>query len=805
MNMPLPERRLPPKKRLNWKRIVLITITIFVFVLIGVAFWAYLQLKKPIPETSGEHTLAGLHAPVNVYRDEQGVPHIEADNDEDLYYSQGYITAQDRMFQMDLSRRQASGMLSEVIGESALDTDKYFRTFGLRRAAEASLSAYNSETLDYLEAYAEGVNAYIENAVHEGTLPIEFRLLGYEPEPWTALDSLTIGKYMAYDLGGNWQGQAFRYWLAQNVSEEEALDLLPSYPEDGPVILEAVKDSDVDVEKAFANVSSYLPHPFNGSNNWVLSGEKTASGQPLLADDPHLGMGTPSIWYESHLSSPTVDVTGVIFAGVPGIILGHNQDIAWGVTNVGPDVQQLYLEERNPDNPEQFRYEGEWYDAEVVTEEIAISGEEEPVLHEVVLTRNGPLLSEYAHVDEEADYALSMRWTAHEASTELQAVLDYNRADDWDAFSEALTDFQTPAQNFVFASTDGTIAYRANGKIPIRSSEEDALLPVPGWDADYEWEGYIPWEELPKIVNPESGMISTANNQIGGEDYPYHLSHTWAQPYRHQRILDVLGESDAHTAEDMQTLQMDTVNLQAEEMLPILTEALNKESLRAIDREALEMLASWNQLDNREEAGPLLFHFWMEELSALLFKERIPEEMLELFEGRAGIVDELIRAAHAGDAGPWIEAGGGLGEVATASLQQAVDRAEALQGSTPEEWQWGEFHQVTFSHPLAAVTPLNYLFNASPTPVDGSRITVMAAGYNSETGATTHGAGWRGVMDLQDLSESYHIVGPGQSGHVTSDTYHSQLEDWVEGRFHATSTDLEVYRAEGEHLQLVPE
>ncbi len=731
------------KKRIPIKRVLLIGVTVLIVLLASTVIWGYLQLKKPLPQTSGDISLSGLSNEVNVYRDAQGVPHIEAQTDEDLYFAQGYVTAQDRLFQMDLSRRQASGQLAEVIGASMLDQDRFFRTFGLRRAAEASAAAYDEETYSYLESYAAGVNAFMEQAIEAGELPLEFRLAGYEPTPWEPLDSLTIGKYMAYDLGGNWQGQAFRYWLAQNVSGAEAIDLLPVYPEDGPVILDVAKSIPIDVETAFGSTTDYLPHPFNGSNNWVLSGEKTASGEPLLADDPHLGLATPSIWYETHLSSPSVNVTGVIFAGVPGIILGSNESIAWGVTNVGPDVQQLYFEQRHPEDPHQFLYDDDWYEAEVITEEIQVA-DEDPVTHEIVLTKNGPILSDYAHLNEDEEYALSMRWTAHEATTELQAVIGFNRANDWDSFEAALRNFQAPAQNFVFASTDGTIAYRANGLIPIRPSGDDALLPVPGWDSEYEWEGYIPWDELPTITNPDSGFISTANNQIAGDDYPYHLTHTWAQPYRHQRILDVLQEKNDHTVEDMQALQMDAVNLQAAEFIPLLTDALSEEELRKIDYSALDMLQSWNQIDSREEAGPLLFHFWIEELTDLLFAERIPEEVYELFDGRANSVDELLRSASAGKPGPWVEGAGGLEQLASSSFTRAVDRATDLQGDNPKDWKWGDYHQVIFNHPLAAISPLNYLFNAEALPVDGSRITVKAAGYNSETGAVTHGAGWRG-------------------------------------------------------------
>ncbi|AXF57959.1 penicillin acylase family protein [Salicibibacter kimchii] len=787
-----------------WKITLAILLGIILLVS-AAAVWAYFQLTSGLPQVEGESEVSGLESEVDVYRDENGVPHIEAENDRDLYYAQGFVTAQDRMVQMDLSRRQASGTLSEVIGEDALDADRYFRTFGLRRAAEASMSAYSDEAFEVAEAYAEGVNDYISHMISENEMPVEFRLLGYEPEPWTVLDSLTIGKFMAYDLGGNWQGQAFRHWLTNNVSEEEAQDLMPTYPEDGPVILDVAKDTNVDIEEAFADVSEYLPEPFNGSNNWVISGDHTESGSPLLADDPHLSLDTPSIWYETHLKSPSVNVTGVIFAGVPGIILGHNADIAWGVTNVGPDVQQLYMERRHPEDPYQFLYEDEWYDAEVVEEEIEVDGYDEPFLHETIITRHGPLISEYAHEEGAAgDDALALKWTAHDPSPEFEALMGINRADDWESFTTALEDFHAPAQNFVFADTDGNIGYRANGKIPIRSDDEDALFPVPGWTGEHDWEGFIPWDELPTIENPESGMISTANNQIDDEEYEYHLTHTWAQPYRHERILQMLEGGDNFTAEDMKAMQMDVQNLQASEFVPLLMEGVADEELREIDEEALEVLSSWDERDIADESGPLIFHLWMSAIPQVLFADAIPESVLDIFEGQPGIVDQLLRDAADGNPGPWMEKNGGLSEVTTEALQRAVNYAVNHQGDTPENWLWGDYHRSTFAHPFGDVGPLGILFNASPEAVDGSSITVMAASYDEETGDTNHGAGWRGVMDLADLSESEHIVAPGQSGHVMSDHYHDQVPDWVEGDYHRTSIEPDDYQSESKHLQLVP-
>jgi penicillin G amidase len=449
------------------RRIAVISLVVLLAIVLILALTAYLFIRKSLPVTEGKISVSGLQNKVTVNRDQNGVPHIEAKNLHDLYLAQGFVTAQDRMFQMDLSRRQASGELSEVIGTATVDKDKFFRTLGLRRAAESSYQNYSTQAKQVLQWYADGVNAYIKEAKKNGTLPVEFTLAGNTPKEWTPIDSLTIGKYMAFDLGGHWEGQAFRYYLLQNFSEEKALDLFPSYPKEAPTIIEALKDTKLDISKSFA--SAVIPNQWNGSNNWVVSGSKTQSGFPYLANDPHLGLATPSIWYESDLKAPGMNVNGVIFAGVPGIIVGRNDQIAWGVTNVGPDVQDLYIEKRNPNSPTQFEYNGKWEQAQVIHEPIKVK-DKKTIAYDVVVTRHGPIISDFAY-DKKQDTALALRWTALDPSTELEAVMKFDTAKNWDEFKQALTYFKTPAQNFVFASKDGTIAYRQMGSFQFGNKE----------------------------------------------------------------------------------------------------------------------------------------------------------------------------------------------------------------------------------------------------------------------------------------------------------------------------------------------
>ncbi|MBH0169902.1 penicillin acylase family protein [Fictibacillus sp. 18YEL24] len=785
-------------KRITWKKSLVIIGIAIVVILASAAGTAYFLLQKSKPVINGAIPLIGLQARVDVYRDSDGVPHIEAESMKDLFMAQGFVTAQDRMFQMDLSRRQASGKLSEVIGEKTLTRDKFFRTLGLRRAAEASYDEYSKEMKQYLSWYADGVNAYMDQAKKDNTLPIEFLLVGYEPEKWTPVDSLVIGKYMAFDLGGHWEGQAFRYYLTETFSKEKALDLFPGYPKDAPTILEDLQTEGIDFEKSFAG--SVIPNYHNGSNNWVVAGDKTKSGKPLLANDPHLSLGTPSIWYQAHLKAPDYEVSGVIFAGIPGIIVGHNKTIAWGVTNVGPDVQELYIEKRNPKNSYEFQYLANWEKADVVKERIKVKDKVD-VDHEVVITRHGPIISEFAHHDKPGT-ALSLKWTALQPSKELEAVILMNRSKNWTQFEKALQSFHTPAQNFVFASTDGTIAYKANGLIPVRKQEYTSL-PVPGWTDQYEWEGYIPWDELPTSVNPEKGYIATANNKVTADSYPYHISDTFAQPYRQQRIVEVLEGKEKLTAKDMQSLQFDQKNKQAEEMLPIFMQQVMKKPLNDKEKKVISLLKKWNHSDSKDSAAPLIFHIWMSHFSDELFKEEISEEMLKMFDGREQVVDELIRKANAGDPGPWIRENGGLEKVTQRSFESMITFLSEKFGDDSSKWKWGDFHTLTFEHPLAAIKPLHLLFNPPTQSMGGSRVTVGVAGWDRETGNITHGGAWRMVIDMSDTSRSYHVVGPGQSGHVLSPWYEDQVEDWATGKYHETALDQKKWPKD-QHLVLKP-
>nr|WP_106781627.1 penicillin acylase family protein [Lysinibacillus timonensis] len=767
-------------------------------VVVGIHFY----VASSLPKIEGQTIVKILDEDVAVTRDGAGVPHILAKTDADLYRAQGYVQAQDRLFQMDLARRQASGTLAEVIGESAVESDKLFRTFSLRDAAEKSWESYDEETKQILQWYSEGVNAYIS----EGKYPYEFTLLGYKPEEWTPIDSLTIGKYMAYDLGGNWKVQAFNHWALQNFSEEQAKELFVAYPENAPSIIEANLNQTVKVAGEFN--PDLLPNEFNGSNNWVISGEKTETGFPLLANDPHLGLSTPSIWYQMHLESPEQNVNGVIFAGVPGIILGHNESIAWGVTNVGPDVQDLYIETPNPEDPTQFKYDGKWEQAEVRSEPIKVK-DGETIEHEVVVTRHGPIISDYVSEEETPSAVFSMQWTALEPTHEFRAIFNINKANNWDEFETALEDFKAPAQNFVFASTDGTIAYKVVGQIPIRK-EGKGELPVPGDSSNYGWEGYIPYEELPTVVNPEKGYIATANNEVIGEEYPYHIANSWAPPYRYERIVEMIEsvetlaqentqktdseEPSKLTVKDMQAMQSDQKNLYAEEFLPHILPILKEQDIEGKYEEIITLLEEWEMYDNKDQGAPLVFNLMMKNMQETLYSGKIPEDILELMPAKYQVTDQLLREAFEGNPGIWITEAGGIDQVVYHTFENTVSDIQKDFGTKVSKWKWGSYNKLTFDHPIGSASEfLAPYLNPSKQSIGGSRITVQAASDDGQ-GNVDHGASWRFVADLSNLAVTYHLVSPGQSGHVKSIWYDNQISDWVYGRYHQTNINGELVK-----------
>jgi len=812
--------------------------------------YIFVTVRRSFPQTSGNLQLIGLDAPVDIYRDQFGIPQIYAQTTHDLFFAQGYVHAQDRFWQMDFWRHTGSGRLSEMFGDSTLDTDKFLRTLGWARVVQQELKEIDPENLAYLQAYSEGVNAYLDD--HKGSaLSLEYVVLkllnpGYEPEPWSPLNTLTWAKAMAWDLGGNMDSEIERAILLKTLTPQQLDELIPPYPADKPVIVPAANTAVklnlqpplASSTRLWANVNPTLldiSRKFNalddllgssgaglGSNNWVISGKLTSTGMPLLANDPHLAAQMPSIWYEIGLHCQPkgpdcpFDVTGFSFAGVPSVIIGHNDRIAWGLTNVGPDVQDLYIEKVNPQNPNQYEVNGQWVDMQLVQETIQVGGGD-PVPLTVRYTRHGPIISETylpadftdkAGIELPSPYVVALRWTALEPSKVFEAIFGFNRAQNWDEFRQAARGFAAPAQNLVYADVDGNIGYQMPGWVPIRANG-DGSLPVPGWTDDYEWNGYIPFEQLPFAFNPPQGYLATANNAVVGFDYPYLITTVWDYGFRAQRIVDMIETAPKPIdIAYIQQMQGDDKNLNAQNLVPVLLQIpLNDSRLE----NARQILDGWDYQETMDSSSGALFQSFWKHLLADTFQDDLPEDY---WPGGDSRWFEVIRNLVQQPDSPWwdvqttpqVEQ---RDQIFKQAFSEAVDELESSQGKNPSGWSWGALHTLTFVNQSlgeSGVAPIEALFNRGPFQTSGSSSIVNATGWNaSRSYKVTSLPSMRMIVDLSDLENSLSIHTTGESGHA----YHPNYVDMADMYRNIQYLPMLWERSQVEahaktHLQLAP-
>lgn len=768
-------------KRLGKLLLVLSTIVLVLAVIVAAAgVWF---VRRPWPKINGDIAVEGLSATVEIIRDEWGVPHIYAQNEHDLFFAQGYVHAQDRLWQMEFNRRVASGTLSAILGQATLDTDRFMRTIGLRRAAEKDWALAEGETREALQAYADGVNAFIES---NGSLPLEFTILGTQPEPWTPVDTLAWGKVMSYFLCGNYDEELLRARLIAGLGQKAAQQLMPPYPGDGPFIVppEALdyawlRDGEF-LQLDAAALGGGWPRTDWGSNNWVVHGSRTATGLPLLANDMHLGLEMPAVWYENGLHSGRFNSVGYSFPGVPMVIVGHNERIAWAVTNLPSDVQDFYIEKLDdPAHPTQYEFQGGWRDLEVLHETIEVKGES-PVTLQVLSTHHGPIMN---RVLGNLPYAepLALRWTALDGTYLFNAVHGINLATNWDEFRQALTYWDAPSQNFIYADVDGNIGYQSPGKIPIRAAGHQGSVPVPGWTGEYEWQGFIPFDELPRTYNPPAGFIATANNKVVTDDYPYRITDDWSAPYRAQRIVDLLAADDSITIEDMRNIHAQTYSLPAEALLPYLSTVEPEGALQA---QALDLVRQWDLYNEADRVGASIYQVWCWFLVENTFRDELGDALMDRYRAYSNSHVPLLIDWLAQPDNPWFDnvttaAVEDRDEIVARSFAQAVDWLAAGYGKDPAQWQWGKLHTKTFVHnPLgqSGIGILESLFNSDTIPARGDNFTVNAASYSfAAPFAMGDGVSQRYIADLSDFGNSLSIHSTGQSGHL----FHAHREDFI--------------------------
>jgi penicillin amidase len=872
------------------RRIAVAVAALLVVVLGIVAVLAVTWVRRPFPTTEGEVEIPGLTGKVSVIRDDHGIPQIYADNAADLFKAEGFVHAQDRFFEMDLRRHITAGRLSELVGEGGLETDRVIRTLGWRRVAEAELPTLKPETRRYLQAYADGVNAYIKRQGNPSKMSLEYVVLGqkvtdYRVEDWTPADSLAWLKAMAWDLRGDYSAELMRARLAGSMSINQINELFPAYaydqnkpilsPQDwsptsssgptgaGPSDTDASANSAVPsalgaetskgAERAYAVVQRALdavPVTMGrgdgiGSNSWVVGGSRTSTGKPLLANDPHLGVSIPGIWYQVGLhcrsvdSSCPFDVAGYSFSGLPGVVIGHNKSIAWGFTNLGPDVSDFFLEQVRGDT---YLRDGKQVPLTMRTETIKIGGGGEQTIT-VRSTVHGPILSDAIDTVAEAgdhppvngrssagSYEVALQWTGIEVSQTADAIFGLNTAQNWDQFRAAAEHFAVPAQNLLYADTAGNIGYQAPGRIPIRSRYMDSAPGFwirPGWVSSWDWQGYVPFASMPHTYNPPEGFLVAANQAVTESGTPF-LTTEWDYGFRSQRIRSLLEKDTKVTPATMSKIQGDTRS----QFAPTLVKALLKVDLGRDDftKQAQDLLRGWDYTNpvgqNESGAAAAYYNAVWSSLLDLTFNDELPKDL------RADGGDQWMQAVSVLLTKPrsawWDDKRTpGVTEGQSEILRQALVKARldltTELSKEPSDWQWGRLHQLTFKHQVLGGEDVPgivaKLFNRGPIDMPGGSAIVDANGWNAACTTADppeacgpgqgYGVDWapsmRMVVDLSDLDRSRWVNQTGNSGHAFDDHYNDQSEAWAKNElFDWPFSEKAVRDAGGDELTLLP-
>jgi len=746
-----------------------------------------------------------------VIRDSFAIPHIYAENEKDLYLAAGFVMAQDRMWQMDLLRRVTLGRLSEIFGPDMADADQLLRSLRMNEKSKEIFAGSEPALQEALTSFCSGVNQYIEQAGKK--LPPEFTLLGYKPEPWLPEHSINLIGYMAWDLSTGWTTEVLLEQIREKVNNELFNELLPDLMRQSSYVYpdfnldEQTAEVLGQLEEAVGTIDNLGLDVFRGSNNWAVSGEKSTTGKPILANDMHLSLMVPGIWYQMHQVIPgKLNVSGVVLPGQPMVVAGHNDRIAWGFTNVMVDDVDFYLETINPSNPDEYKFNGQWVPM-TKKEELIITSKGDTIRRTNRFTHRGPVISSFRGVEGKT---ISMHWLGNEKSNELRSVYLLNRARNWDEFREALHTFVSVNQNAVYADVDGNIGLQSTIGIPLR--KEPGIRVFPGDTDEFDWKGLVPFEELPVTFNPPSGFVTSANNRTTGPDYPYYISAWFDLPYRKDRIDELLTEKQKLSTDDFRRIQADHKSKMAEKFVPFLMRYCNNDELTNQKYlQGLELLRKWDFDYTRESAAAPVFEAWYWKVLNNLASDEMGD-LFTKFQSEKTLVKNFMENILANPESGWcdnistLDRKESLANIVTASYMEAFDYLENALGEKPADWQWGKLHTFTIQHPMAKVKLIDKLLGLSrgPYPVPGSFHTVSPYSFPLfEPAGVNHGSSHRHIFDMDNLDRSMTVIPTGTSGVPGSTHFCDQTEMYVNNRYHSDYITREKVEKAGRYRMVI--
>ncbi|MBN2781378.1 MAG: penicillin acylase family protein [Candidatus Marinimicrobia bacterium] len=778
---------------------------IVIFFLTGLFFVDRIG-SRAIPDYDLDADLRNMISPVEIFRDEYAVPHIFAENEEDLYRAVGYVMAQDRLWQMDLMRRATTGRLSEIFGDRMVRTDALMRALRISDKSEAILSALDPAVRLSLIAFADGVNQYLE--MNRKTLPPEFAILGYEPEPWEPLHSVNMIGYMSWDLTSGYRSKISLHRLTQQAGEEKVRAFLPESAMHPTLVFPGLEKAEIssDLNEAFEQLSDIgLTGVFYGSNNWAVNGYKTRTGAAILCNDMHLGLFAPGIWYQMHCVVPgKLDVSGVAVPGQPYVVAGHNERIAWGLTNVGADDTDFYIETLNGDST-LYLFNGRWEPLLIREEAIKTkSGDTRNV--KLRFTHRGPIISAFRNINESA---LSMRWIGNEESNELYGVYRLNRATDWESFRTAASYFKSISQNIVYADIHGNIGMQNAAGIPLKKDHDYAVYP--GETDSCDWTGLMAFEDLPFSYNPENCMVSSANNRAVGESYPFSVSHWPDAPYRINRIRELLERKDYLSVQDMRSFQNDRYSLLYADLKPLMVAVLSNSDLSPKETEAFALFKTWNgELDKDAAAPCILEAFYLSYLKNMIADE-LDSLHYDMVLRSNSFVRNFILNTWGNPASLWTDdvttpEVEGVNDMIRNSFKDAVAGLSQKLGKKPAAWRWGDLHKLRLEHPLGSVALLNrfFNFNRGPFEMSGDCFSVAPFAFRYYNPyKVEHGPSHRHIYTTDDWDRSLTVIPTGNSGIPKSPHYCDQTHLYLNGEYHSDFVSKQLIRGSAKYRMLI--